>query len=90
MKNKSKVLQEIQDYDHYETTDFIDKTKPLTLKDLGIKLPKEAPTTVVSIRLPTWMLNAIRAYSSQQDIPYQSVIKLFLQEEIKRHHLEEN
>ncbi|MFC1771664.1 CopG family antitoxin [Candidatus Margulisiibacteriota bacterium] len=36
----------------------------------------------ISICLQNRMLNAIRAYSSEHDLPYQSVIEMFLQEEI--------
>ena len=78
---------EITLYDDYDTTSFINKKKPLSLKDIGLKLPTESPTTVISIRLPNKMLNAIRAFSSENDLPYQSVIKLFLQKEIKRNKL---
>ncbi len=87
MKSKPKKMTEINDYDDYETSLFIDASKPLTLNQLGLKLPAESPTTVISIRLPNRMLNAIRAFSSENDLPYQSVIKLFLQSEIKRHKL---
>jgi predicted DNA binding CopG/RHH family protein len=83
-KNKDEILE----YDTHDTSAFIDTNKPKSLKDLGLKLPKEAPTTVVSIRLPNRMLNAIRAFASENDLPYQSVIKMFLQQEIKKRHLE--
>jgi len=85
--NSKKNLNEIADYDDYDTTSFVDAAKPIALHDLGLKLPEESPTTVISIRLPNRMLNAIRAFSSENDLPYQSVIKLFLQSEIKRHKL---
>lgn len=84
---KKAKLNEINDYDEFDTTSMIDQSSPKKLTDLGIKLPKTPPTTVISIRLPNRMLNVIRAYSSECDMPYQTVIKLFLQEEIKRHKL---
>jgi len=80
---------EITVYDDFDTTSYINKDNSKTLSDIGLKLPKEAPTTVISIRLPNRMLNVIRAYSSENDLPYQSVIKMFLQEEIVRHKLEQ-
>jgi predicted DNA binding CopG/RHH family protein len=80
--------EEVTVYDTYDTTSYIDTNNAKTLADIGLKLPKEAPTTVISIRLPNRMLNAIRSYSSEHDLPYQSVIKFFLQEEIVRHKLE--
>ncbi len=87
MKVKHKMEKEILDYDRHDTTAFIDKRRPKKPDDLGIRLPTEKTTTQISIRLPTRMLNAIRAYSSEHDLPYQAVIKLFLQAEIKRHHI---
>lgn len=84
MKRNSK---EIRDYDHDDTSQFIDPTQRKSLADLGFKSPKDPATTVISIRLPTRMLNSIRAFSSEHDLPYQAVIKMFLQEEIKRHKL---
>ena len=41
MKTRHK---EIKLYDENDTTYFIDKTKPKSLKDLGFKLPAEPPT----------------------------------------------
>ena len=67
------------DYDHSDTSEWINPKKPLTLKDLGLKLPAPPPTQVVSIRLPTRMLNALRAKASSMDIPYQALIKLALE-----------
>lgn len=42
---------------------MIDTTKPLTLKQIGIELPRVPPTQVVSIRLPSTLLNQLKAYA---------------------------
>ena len=84
MKNK----KEIRDYDSNDTTEFIDKKKPKNLRDIGVRLPKEAPTKVISIRIPTGLYNNIRAYSTNLDIPYQSTIKLLLEKGIKKEQME--
>ena len=76
-------LREINDYDSVDTSTFI-SNKPLKFNDIGIQLPQQPPTQVVSIRLPTELLNKIKAYSSQRDVPYQSVIKLFLNEKMEK------
>lgn len=68
----------IGDYDEHDTTEWINPSKPLSLKKLGLTLPPTAPTQVVSIRLPTALLNKLRAIASSQDIPYQALIKLIL------------
>lgn len=77
-KQKNKKNREIVDYDTQDTTAFIDVKKPLKFSDLGVKLPAQSPTQVVSIRLPTLLLNELKAMGSSQDVPYQALIKLFL------------
>lgn len=73
-----KTKREITDYDEHDTTVFIDKSNPLKLHDLGFTLPKEGPTKVLSIRLPTDLYNKLKAYSTNMDMPYQAYIKYLL------------
>lgn len=73
-----KHLKEIKDYDEVDTTSLIDPKKRLTLGNLGFKLPATPPSQVVSIRLPTRLLNQIRSKASSMDIPYQAFIKMAL------------
>lgn len=46
-------------------------------------------TRTISLRLPELMLNELRTIANKRDIPYQSLIKMFLKEridaELKRH-----
>lgn len=77
-KKKHKRRKEILDYDASDTTTMIDRTKPLRFEELGLTLPPMPPTQVVSIRLPSHLLNELKAIGSQQDVPYQAVIKLML------------
>lgn len=79
-----KKIKEIEDYDHNETTNFIDKSNPLKLKDLNLELPSEAPTKVISLRLPNELLNKIQAYAGQQDISYTAILKIILSEGIEQ------
>ena len=76
-------LKEIEVYDKNDTSFFIDKNQPIRLKDLGIELPEEEPTKVISLRMPTALLNRVKAYASQKDIPYSSMIKLLIAESMK-------
>ena len=82
MKVKKKLV-EIRDYDKSETGTFIDTNKKIKFEDIGLELPKDAPTQVVSIRLPTSLLNEIKAFGSKMDVPYQALIKIFLSEAVK-------
>jgi predicted DNA binding CopG/RHH family protein len=75
---KSKIVTEILEYDTKDTSQFIDKNKPLKLSDLGIELPTESPTKLISLRLPTELLNRLKATASQNDISYTSMIKILL------------
>lgn len=76
-------IKEIKIYDENDTTHFIDVTKPISLKDLGFKLPAEPPTKVVSIRLPINLFNKIKAYATNIDMPYQAFIKYVLNKELE-------
>ena len=82
MKRNKK--SEVSVYDVNDTSDFIDKHKPLKLKDLGFTLPKEQPTKIISIRIPTKLYNEIRAFSTNIDMPYQAYIKYLLNDGINR------
>lgn len=87
MKPKSKTKprrSEITDYDSHDTTTMIDVGNPLTLKKVGLELPKVPPTQVVSIRLPSSLLNQLKAFASARDVPYQALIKLLLAESLQR------
>jgi predicted DNA binding CopG/RHH family protein len=79
-----RVVSEIQDYDNADTTQMIDQSKPMKLEDLELKLPAQPPTQIVSIRLPTELLNELKALGSAQDVPYQALIKLFLRQAIDK------
>lgn len=64
---------------------LIFQKKPMKLKNIGIELLHTPPTQVISIRLPTPLVNEIRAEGSKKDISYQSLIKQFLFEGLKRY-----
>lgn len=47
-------------------------------------LPNLKPTTrTISLRMSDSMLNQIRLIANQRDVPYQSLIKMFLKDRIK-------
>ncbi|MCA1622515.1 MAG: BrnA antitoxin family protein [Acidobacteria bacterium] len=48
-------------------------------------LPNLKPTTqMISLRISESMLNQIRLIANQRDVPYQSLIKMFLKDRIKK------
>jgi predicted DNA binding CopG/RHH family protein len=93
MKKKAKVIKNkkihvIDDYDSYDVSNIINVDQQLKFEDLGLRLPEQAPTQVVSIRIPTELLNEVKAISSQRDVPYQAVIKLVLAEFVEKKKVE--
>lgn len=61
------------------STDFIDWEKA----EVSV-LPNLKPTTrTISLRISESMLNQIRLIANQRDVPYQSLIKMFLKDRIK-------
>ena len=81
---KHKKNTEVTDYDRHDTTGWIASDSPMSLADIGFELPKQSPSQVVSLRLPAELLNALRSLGTQKDVPYQSLIKLFLWDRVKR------
>ena len=63
-----------------DSTDFIDwETGEASV------LPNLKPTTrTISLRLSESMLNQIPLIANQRDMPYQSLIKMFLKDRIKK------
>jgi len=49
-----------------------------------LRLPDKKLTEVISIRLPSELLNKLRAHGSQRDIPYQALIKSILAEKVSK------
>ncbi len=62
----------------HDSTEYVDWDKA----DLAV-FPQLKPTTKsISLRLPLPMLNEIRLLANKRDVPYQSLIKMFLHERI--------
>ena len=62
-----------------DSTDFINWEKAETRV-----LPNLKPTTrTISLRISESMLNQLRLIANQRDVPYQSLIKMFLKDRIK-------
>ena len=51
-----------------------------------VVLPNLKPSTrTISLRLPQHLLDSIKAAANARDVPYQSLIKVWLQEKIEQH-----
>jgi predicted DNA binding CopG/RHH family protein len=63
----------------HDSTDFIDWKK-----SGKVVLPKLKPSLkTISIRLPEMMLEELKVLANKRDIPYQSLVKMFLAERLK-------
>lgn len=64
-----------------DSTDYVDWSKAHK-----VALPNLKPTTkTISLRLPKHLLDSIKAAANSRDVPYQSLIKVWLQEKIRTH-----
>jgi predicted DNA binding CopG/RHH family protein len=51
-----------------------------------VSLPNLKPTTkTISLRLPQHLLDSIKVAANARDVPYQSLIKVWLQEKLHSH-----
>jgi len=64
----------------HDSTDYIDwsKAKRVTFPNL------KPSTKTISIRLPETLLSDIKFLANKKDVPYQSLIKMFLYERIEK------
>jgi len=73
--------QERAFWESHDSSDYLDwsKAKKATLPNLK-------PTTkTISLRLPQHLLDAIKTAANARDVPYQSLIKVWLQEKLVSH-----
>jgi len=63
-----------------DSTDYVEwkKSKPVFFSKL------KPSTKTISLRLPEYLLEELRIIANKRDIPYQSLIKVFLKEKIDK------
>lgn len=85
MKKQTKEIPEFANeqeerrfWEEHDSSEYVDWTeaKPVILPNLK-------PTTkTISLRLPQHLLDSIKAAAHSRDVPYQSLIKVWLQEKL--------
>ncbi len=65
-----------------DTSDFIDWKKAEKMSFPNLKPSVRS----ISLRLPLAMLNDLKVIANKKDIPYQSLMKIFISEKIKEEH----
>lgn len=71
-------VQERAFWETHDSTDYLDWTTAQS-----VVLPNLKPTTkTISLRLPQHLLDSIKSAANARDVPYQSLIKVWLQEKL--------
>ena len=79
--NFKNEVEERAFWESNDSTDYLDWAKAKQ-----VVLPNLKPTTkTISLRLPKHLLDSIKAAANSRDVPYQSLIKVWLQEKLRAH-----
>jgi predicted DNA binding CopG/RHH family protein len=71
--------QEQEFWDENDSTEYVDwsQASPVVLANL------QPSTKTISLRLPEHMLEELKLLANKRDVPYQSLLKVFLAERIQ-------
>lgn len=82
LKKVPKFINEEQErkfWSKHDSTEYLDWSKAKK-----IVFPNLKPSTkTISIRLPELLLNELKLLANKKDMPYQSLIKLFLSDKVE-------
>jgi predicted DNA binding CopG/RHH family protein len=68
-------------WEQNDSSDYLDWSKARK-----VVMPNLRPTTkTISLRLPQHLLDSIKSAAHARDVPYQSLIKVWLQEKLNGH-----
>ena len=64
-----------------DSVDFVDWSQAQR-----VTMPNLKPSTkLISLRIPEHLLNSIKVAANSRDVPYQSLIKIWLSEKVSEH-----
>ena len=73
--------EERQFWEEHDSSEYLDWGQAQQ-----VVMPKLKPTTkTISLRLPQHLLDSIKTAANARDVPYQSLIKVWLQEKLHGH-----
>ena len=82
LKTMPKFANETEErtfWEQQDSTDYLDWSTAQR-----VVLPNLKPSTqTISLRLPQHLLDSIKAAANSRDVPYQSLIKVWLQEKLR-------
>jgi len=83
IKNIPKFKSEDQEREFWAKNDSVDYVD--WSKADKVIFPNLKPTTEsISLRLPSFLLTRIKQLANEKDVPYQSLMKVFLSERVKK------
>jgi predicted DNA binding CopG/RHH family protein len=71
--------QEREFWSDHSSVDYVDWSKAEKVVFPNLKLTTES----ISLRLPTSLLSRIKRLANEKDVPYQSLMKVFLSDRVK-------
>ncbi len=78
----SSEKEEREFWETHDSTEYVDWTQAKR-----VALPNLKPTTQsISLRLPVSLLEGIKSAANSKDVPYQSLIKIWLHEKLHEGH----
>lgn len=87
MKKKLKPIPKFRNEDEErdfwataDTTEYFDTSKPAAFDLTDLK----PSTETISLRLPQYLLSRIKEIANFKDVPYQSLMKIFLAERVEK------
>lgn len=66
-------------WETHDSTDYVDWSKAQRVRFPNLK----PTTTAISLRLPVSLLEQIKIAANKHDVPYQSLIKIWLAEKVE-------
>jgi predicted DNA binding CopG/RHH family protein len=70
--------EEREFWETHDTTDYVDWSQGRLVRFPNLK----PSTTTISLRLPTPLLADLKALANKRDVPYQSLLKVFVAERV--------
>lgn len=83
LKKIPKFQSEDEERDFWDTHSSLDYFDWKNAKQLVFPNLKPSRTTI-SLRLPNYLLNDLKALANSRDVPYQSLLKIFLAERVQQ------
>lgn len=86
MEKKFKVIPKFKNEDEErdfwataDTSEYFDFSKPVKMDFSNLKFSTES----ISLRLPQALLSDLKVLANKKDVPYQSLMKIFLSERVE-------